>query len=435
MASPPSARAGFGQALRHWRQRAGLTQLQLAARLNYNHSFVSRLESDLRPPTPRLAEMLDQLLGAGGELAGLVPNANSGVVALPGSWRPGPCHAPILDGWKGRRLPLLGLQCPLHGTDDCAGTAEPEVSSAGLAEADDPGGTGQQDVHALVGLLRIYTMAYLESSMDGVVDAVEGRAHAVARKAQENRGGAQAILLHVAASYADLAGELRSFVGQHGQAMAWLQRGIQWGAAAGNTPAVGRMLGQMSMVARLEDDAGAAIDYARCLATLDSSRRWTVVHARLHTARAAAHRGDGHGFERHMGAAEELVRSFDDRDRAEAPWLCGPEGVTYFQSFLAGGLRDVAARELDAALARRAATCAQVALDHMPHYMHPSRVLLRLRLADTQARAGLIEQATATAAPVLPAALRCGHALVAHELRHLRSSLPQLVTGPDYGAV
>lgn len=435
MASPPSAQAGFGLALRYWRQRAGLTQLQLAARLNYNHSFVSRLENDLRLPTPLLAEKLDQLLGAGGELAALVPHAYSSVVALPGPSRPGPYPTPILDGWKGRRLPLFGLQCPLHGTDDCGGTAEPEVSPAELAEADDPGGTDQRDVHALVGLLRVYTMAYMESSLDGVAAAVEGRAHTVARKAQESRGRAWTILLHIAASYADLAGELRSFAGQYGQAMAWLQRGVQWGTAAANTPAVARMLGQMSMVARLEGDAEAAIDYARSLATLDGSRRWTVAHARLHTARAFAHRGDGHGFEHHMAAVQELVGSFDDRDRAEAPWLCGPEGVTYFQSFLSGGLRDIAARSSDANLARRAATCAELALDYMPSYMHPSRILLRLRLADTQARAGLLDQATATATPVLPAAVRCGHALIGHELRHLRASLPQLVTVADHGAV
>lgn len=435
MASQPLAQARFGLTLRYWRQRAGLTQLQLAARLNYNHSFISRLEGDLRLPTPRLAEQLDQLLGAGGELAALVPNAYSSVVALPGPFHAGPCPTPRLEAWKGRRLPLFGLQCPLHGTDDCAGTAEPEVSPDELAEADDLGGTDQRDVHALIGLLRVYTMAYMESSLDGVPTAVEARAHAVARKAQESRGRAGTILLHLAASYADLAGELRSFVGQHGQAMAWLQRGIQWGAAAANIPAVARMLAQMSMVARLEDDADAAIGYARSLATLDSSRRWTVAHARLHMARACAHRGDGLAFEYHMAAAQELLRSFDDRDRAEAPWLCGPEGVTYFQSFLAGGLRDIAARSSAVDLARRAVTSAEVALDHMPPYMHPSRILLRLRLADTQARAGLLDQAAATATPVLPAALGCGLALIGHELRHLRGSLPQLVTVADQGAV
>ncbi|MEU6237054.1 helix-turn-helix transcriptional regulator, partial [Kitasatospora sp. NPDC047058] len=58
----------FGARLRHWRRRAGLTQAQLGAEIGYDHTAVSKLEHGTRRTSPRIADRLDDLLAAGGEL-------------------------------------------------------------------------------------------------------------------------------------------------------------------------------------------------------------------------------------------------------------------------------------------------------------------------------------------------------------------------------
>jgi len=47
----PIATSSFAQELRQAREAAGLSQSRLAARAGYDHSYVSRLESDSRSPT------------------------------------------------------------------------------------------------------------------------------------------------------------------------------------------------------------------------------------------------------------------------------------------------------------------------------------------------------------------------------------------------
>ncbi|WP_307806758.1 helix-turn-helix transcriptional regulator, partial [Streptomyces sp. FH025] len=64
----PLAWREFGARLRHWRRRAGLTQAQLGAGIGYDHTAVSKIEHGARRVTLRIAERIDELLGAGGEL-------------------------------------------------------------------------------------------------------------------------------------------------------------------------------------------------------------------------------------------------------------------------------------------------------------------------------------------------------------------------------
>ncbi|MEZ4523732.1 MAG: helix-turn-helix transcriptional regulator [Thermomicrobiales bacterium] len=83
----------FAFALRQAREAAGLSQSRLAARAGYDHSYVSRLESDSRAPTREAVLSLsnamgladverDQLLAAAGFLPVRVENllANEPVV-------------------------------------------------------------------------------------------------------------------------------------------------------------------------------------------------------------------------------------------------------------------------------------------------------------------------------------------------------------------
>lgn len=62
----------FGPALRRRRVAACLSQPQLARRVHVHQSAISRWETGHTVPDPDIAEQLDTLLEAGGQLARLV---------------------------------------------------------------------------------------------------------------------------------------------------------------------------------------------------------------------------------------------------------------------------------------------------------------------------------------------------------------------------
>lgn len=61
----------FALEARRRRLEAGLAQAELARRINYTAPYLCKIESGDRLPTPELAELLDEALGAGGLLADL----------------------------------------------------------------------------------------------------------------------------------------------------------------------------------------------------------------------------------------------------------------------------------------------------------------------------------------------------------------------------
>ncbi len=68
--------ASFGELLREWRAAAGLSMGELARRVNYSKSYLSKIENDVKPPNATLARLCDDVLDAGGaliEAAGCTP--------------------------------------------------------------------------------------------------------------------------------------------------------------------------------------------------------------------------------------------------------------------------------------------------------------------------------------------------------------------------
>jgi transcriptional regulator with XRE-family HTH domain len=63
----------FGRELRRRREASDLTLGELAEKIYFSRSYISRVERGQRPARRQLAELCDQVLDAGGELAALVP--------------------------------------------------------------------------------------------------------------------------------------------------------------------------------------------------------------------------------------------------------------------------------------------------------------------------------------------------------------------------
>lgn len=425
------AKRVFGRRLRYWRRRAGLTQLQLATKLQFGHTYVSRLESGQRQVQIQFALLADDLLAAGGELAELASSALAECdgrsleaaavrveVPLPGL----PERAvtrPVLLDWQGSRLPDLAIVCPLHPREDCSSEIPTE-----LAATEDGGQDhGEAAVHLFVGLLAAHTLAGMESTVAAGATEVEHAAHDVVHRAESAQPNQRTAWLHLAAGFAAQAADQRAVAGQFGQAVTWLHRSVEWGAAGNNISIVCQALANLSVVARMEGDAVTAMSYAEAAGAQDRARPWMSAHSLLHQARACALRADQYGFEQRVAAARRLADTFREDDRFQARWLHGAPGEAFVQSYLAGGLRDLSIHRADRALARHAVRCAQDSLAAIPAHLRTSRLLLGIRMADCLARAGERDDATAVVAPLWEEASTSGVTLIRHELRYLRSSL------------
>ncbi|HEX6075675.1 MAG TPA: M28 family peptidase [Micromonosporaceae bacterium] len=186
----------FGQRLRVWRRRAGLTQAQLGHRVGYHHTLISKLESGLREPPPPLVRRLDDLLGADGELAELATSPMSAAggpphvdpslfSAIPGAG--GTEAHPLLDlhTWP-TWLPDRGLACPLHGTAGCS-VPPPGTAFKGLLQLRDgpPTGIDPDIVHGLTAMLACYTETTLQYLSTTVLGPVEQALRLVVRWARD----------------------------------------------------------------------------------------------------------------------------------------------------------------------------------------------------------------------------------------------------------
>jgi transcriptional regulator with XRE-family HTH domain len=82
----------FGAELRYYRERAGLSQTELAALVNVSHDVISKIETGDRPPAKDFPERLDAVpeLDTRGGLARIWGNLSKGLRdrAIPGWFRP-----------------------------------------------------------------------------------------------------------------------------------------------------------------------------------------------------------------------------------------------------------------------------------------------------------------------------------------------------------
>lgn len=467
---PGTAGAGhwraFGGRLRHWRRRNGLTQAQLAAAVGYDHTAISKLEHGTRRATPRLADRLDELLGADGELAaacraaeeqeeqeghtgprelragGAAPGAVAGAAAgrltrppLPGTpGAPGAAPFPPSPGLPAplaallpARLPDYGLLCPLHGADGCPvpGPSEliglhaefcaPDGSPAAVPDAD--------TVHALAGLLAVHLRAGEEDPEAGTA-AVEHTLRAVVRRLAHTRADPAGPLARLAAEYAHAAGGLRMRQGRNATAMACFDRALTWAELVGDPGTQVAALSDMSTLARLEGDAATSLGYARAIRRAAPGRHWAGAMAQVYQARAHALAGDVRETVRHIARARLHLDHIGDRDESDAPWLSIASMQLRVESGAAAALRDVAAAVGDRRLAHRAVDAAQTALRLLdPAQLPTARLLFTIRIADCHLCADDPEAAVAVLAPALAEVTGELPALVDHELRGVRRRL------------
>lgn len=444
--NPPAVRTParweeFGRRLRHWRRRAGLTQAQVGIHVGYDHSAISKLEGGNREPSPRLVRRLDDLLGTGGELqaayaaalpghGGIGPAGMSPSDPLPGDGRALLADMEILEtlSWPSR-LPSYGLACPLHGADGCEVPVPADALSGYLAScafdqtSPPPRSIDADAVHVLTALLSAYWQAGDERAAAVLVTVVEHALHAITRWTEVLTGPYRRALLSLAAGYAQLAAVLRMQRGQHGMAAVWFGAGLRWAAMAEDLETRVSLLGDMSTLARLENDPQSALAYARGIRAAGPGREWVAALADLYEARGHALGGDAAECHRHIAHARVHLARFGERDEFEAPWLCGAAGHLRVEANTGAALRDIAAVTASRPVADLAIQSIERSLRHLPPHMRQARVMLTLRLADGYACAGNAEAALVIAEPVLAEAVGMPTSTIRQELQGLRNRL------------
>lgn len=104
----------WGRELRHYRQQAGLTQVELARKIKYSVSLVSQIETGQTPATIEFAEICDTVLNTGGALTRIL-DYRKGDKFPPwlGEWLPYEQNSTVLRTFQPRVIPGL-LQSPAY---------------------------------------------------------------------------------------------------------------------------------------------------------------------------------------------------------------------------------------------------------------------------------------------------------------------------------
>ncbi|NEA52738.1 helix-turn-helix domain-containing protein [Streptomyces sp. SID13666] len=428
--------AEFGRRLRTLRRSAGLTQRQLALRVGYHHTLISKLEGGVREPPAGLPLRLDSLLGSRGELLAILagrPDVHHAVPMLPatlfsttpqGAADPAPPQP--VHHW-----PTRLVSCPLHGGGDCEVPPLADALTLLTAADGDHGrtamwpGTDADAMHALTALIVGYTQDGLESVSTETVGSVERVLRVVVRWAETlNRHGTLPVpQLRLAAECAQIAGWLRVERGQRILGMAWFARGLTWADVADDVVARATLLCDVCTLVRLDGDGASALAYAQELEAVDPRRVWMVAMSHLHQARARALGGDLAECRKRVVLSRRALDRLDGRDFLEAPWLAGATGRLQVEASIGGTLRDAAAITGDLWVARQAVKATEASLSCLPVTHRPTVLLLTLRLADAFVCSGQLDAAVAAAASVLPEAVAADRTSVNRELDGLRTRL------------
>jgi hypothetical protein len=298
-----SARAYFGSRLRHWRRLRGLTQAQLARRLGYDHTQISRIESGERWPPPGFAGGCDAALDTGGELAALWPLVDAereraatepsvGAVTVP----------PYPSLLAGGAVPLAGFAHAGSASHASGAGAHAAAACAVLVPAV-PHTPDRPALTALWQLLAAYGRAEVSLGGADLAEPVEHQTRALLR-GQAGLAGPEAGVLRLTSRYAELAGWLRFDCRQYDLAAFWYDLGYRLALAAGDHDEAATLLARQSTVRWELGDAVGALELAAAAQTVrpglhPHARAW----AALAEARGWALAGDPSGCERKLGEA------------------------------------------------------------------------------------------------------------------------------------
>ncbi|WP_112263039.1 helix-turn-helix domain-containing protein [Lentzea terrae] len=367
----------FGELLRERRIAAGLSMGQLAKLIHYSKGYLSKIENDVKPPTPTVARLCDGVLNAGGRL---VEAALYSPPAL------------------GRRQVLLAGT--MLGVGALAGSGPRPVPDeqviAGM----------RTSFEHLRGLgMRTSPMVLLEP-----LKALQHTVHGLAR---ENTGGVGTTLLRLAARIAEYTGWMSQEAGDEQGALWWTRQASELSRAAGDPDIASYTFVREAGLALYRQDATSTINLAQ-------QAQWIGQAGSRVLALAARREAQGYALAGNRSAAE---RAFD---RAAQPLDATQDDNPY--SVLGSSAPDPL--ELargwslcDLGLTAEAAAVLDRQLSLLPVTSRRTRARFGTRLSLAYALSGEIDQSCGTLAGTIDDAAHVDSATVRTDLRQLARTL------------
>ena len=270
----------FGQALRRFRERAGLSQPALARRMYLSQATISRIESGKQAVDESVADRLDEVLDAGGAL-----RARLGAVAVPS-----------------------GVLTP----DD--------VERLGHV-ADKP----RRVDHGALGSMAVMLaeMRRLEDTIGAapLVEPIHGHLRLVESLVLDARGPIRPDVVGQAAQWAQFAGWLHTATDSHTVARRCHDQATEWALEAGDANMVATALSLKGYSAWKLNQLGPMVGLSSAAGCQPGISPGLRAMAAQQEARAYALLGDAGATDRKLDEAVELVGRAAGHPDDEPPWI------------------------------------------------------------------------------------------------------------------
>lgn len=295
----------FGANLRRIRERSGTTLAELAVKINYSKSYLSKIENDLKSPTPDIARRCDAVFGTAGLLSALVgpsearENGENGESGEDEAW------AVVGDAGGEQRFHRLQHARALPGLGAAPGF--PLTGRAAQPAAVDE--SVLDGLRAAFGQYRLLGTASSPGTVLGPVVAQVNSLRALAVAGQPGPIREQVLLL--ASRATEYAGWMSQEAGDEAAASWWTHRAVAFAAAGGDHHFASYALVRQAEIAMYRQDPLSTIDLARrAQAARDTGPRIRGLAARCE-AQGLALIGDADGYHRALERASGLLAERD----------------------------------------------------------------------------------------------------------------------------
>ncbi|MCP2242749.1 helix-turn-helix domain-containing protein [Lentzea aerocolonigenes] len=367
----------FGELLRQHRVAAGLSMGQLAKLIHYSKGYLSKIENDLKPPTPVVARLCDGVLDVGGRLVEAAARQGAGL---------------------GRRQVLV------------AGTMLGVGAFAGAGPRSVP------DEQVLAGMRTSFENLKalgLHTSPMLTLEPLKALQHTVHGMARENTGPVGTRLLRLAARIAEYTGWMCQEAGDEQGALWWTRHASELSRAAGDPDIASYAFVREAGLALYRQDASATINLAQQAQWIGSAGARVLALAARREAQGHALAGDRYAAESAFDRAAHLMRSATTDSPYPALGSSAPDPLELARGWAMSdlGLNAEAAAVLDRQLAL------------VPANSRRTRARFGTRRSLAHALSGEVDESCRTLAQTLDDAAHVDSATVRTDLRQLARTL------------
>lgn len=376
----------FGALLRESRVAAGISMGELAKRVNYSKSYLSKLENDLKPPNATVARLCDNALDTGGALIEAARAAHERAVEA------------VEVGGLDRRQMLAG-----------AGTLIGMALVGGPRPV--PNDTVVTGLRTSFEHMRVLGM---QTSPAVVLEPLVAQARAVHALAWENPEPVRSRLLLLAARIAEYTGWLSQEAGNDQGALWWTRYAADLARTGGDREIETYALVREAGLALYRQDPITTVDLARQAQAHGRASARTLGLAARREAQGHALAGDRAACERALDRAAALLERSTMDVRAYP--VLGPSTPDPLALARGWSLADLGRAEEAAALLDR-----EVA--RLPVSNRRTRARFGVRRSLAHALAGEIDQSCLTLREILDDAAHVDSATIRLDLRELSRTL------------